>query len=108
MSNAKPVSDSEFTAVVLESTIPVLVDFWATWCGPCQTMGPILDTVAGEYEGKIKILKLNVDENPATPAKYGIRGIPTLILFDKGEIVDRIVGAQPKGNVDNLIKKVLG
>ncbi|MCX5806285.1 MAG: thioredoxin [Proteobacteria bacterium] len=108
MSNAKPVSDSEFAGVVLESTMPVLVDFWATWCGPCQTMGPILDTIAGEYEGKIKVLKINVDENPATPAKYGIRGIPTLILFNKGEIVDRIIGAQPKGSVDSLIKKVLG
>jgi thioredoxin 1 len=107
MSNAKPVNDSEFTNAVLESTMPVLVDFWATWCGPCQTMGPILDAIAGEYEGKVKVLKMNVDENPATPVKYGIRGIPTLILFSKGEIVDRIIGAQPKGNVDNLIKKAL-
>jgi thioredoxin 1 len=107
MSNAKPLSDSEFTSAVLESAIPVLVDFWATWCGPCQTMGPILDTIAGEYEGKVTVYKINVDENPATPVKYGIRGIPTLILFNKGEVVERIIGAQPKGNVDNLIKKVL-
>jgi thioredoxin 1 len=107
MSNAKAVSDNEFGSMVLESTLPVLIDFWATWCGPCQTMGPILDTIAGEYEGRIKVLKMNVDENPATPAKYGIRGIPTFILFNKGEVVDRIVGAQPKGSVDNLIKKVL-
>jgi len=107
MSNAKSVNDNEFTNEVLESTIPVLVDFWATWCGPCQTMGPILDAVAGEYEGKIKVFKMNVDENGATPAKYGIRSIPTLILFNKGEIVERTVGAQPKSNVENIIKKVL-
>lgn len=108
MSNAKPVSDSEFTSAVLESTIPALVDFWATWCGPCQVMGPILDTIAGEYEGRVGVFKVNVDENQATPAKYGIRGIPTLVLFNNGEVVDRIVGAQPRGSVENLIKKVVG
>jgi thioredoxin 1 len=107
MSKATPVSDADFTKEVIESTVPVVVDFWATWCGPCQVMGPIVDTVAGEYEGKIKVFKLNVDENPATPAKYGIRGIPTLILFNKGEVVDRAIGAQPKANIDNLIKKVV-
>jgi thioredoxin 1 len=92
---------------VLEASVPVLVDFWATWCGPCQVMGPVVDTVAGENEGKVKVLKINVDENPVTPAQYGVRGIPTLILFNKGEIVDRIVGAQPKGSVDSLLKKVI-
>ena len=107
MSKATPVSDADFTKEVIESTVPVVVDFWATWCGPCQVMGPIVDTVAGEYEGKIKVFKMNVDENPATPAKYGIRGIPTLILFNKGEVVDRAIGAQPKANIDNLIKKVV-
>ena len=108
MSNAKPVNDSEFTNVVLESKTPVLVDFWATWCGPCQVMGPVIDSLAGEYEGKILVLKMNVDENPATPAKYGIRGIPTMILFNNGEAVDRIIGAQPKDIVENMIKKVVG
>jgi thioredoxin 1 len=108
MSKAVAVNDSEFTREVIEAAVPVIVDFWATWCGPCQVMGPIVDTVAGEYEGKIKVLKMNVDENPVTPSKYGIRGIPTLLLFDKGEIVDRIVGAQPKNVVDNLLKRVVG
>jgi thioredoxin 1 len=107
MSKATPVTDNEFQKEVLESDVPVLVDFWATWCGPCQVMGPVLDTIAGEYAGKVKVLKLNVDENQATPPKYGIRGIPTLILFNKGQVVDTIVGAQPKGNVDNILKKVI-
>ena len=100
-------TDSSFQEQVLDSKTPVLVDFWATWCGPCQVMGPVVDTVAGENEGKVKVLKINVDENPVTPAQYGVRGIPTLILFNKGEIVDRIVGSQPKGSVDNLLKKVI-
>ncbi len=108
MSNAKAVSDVEFAKEVIESDIPVVVDFWATWCGPCQVMGPVVDAVAGEYAGKIKVLKLNVDENPVTPSKYGVRGIPTLILFNKGEVVDRIIGAQPRNAVDTLLKKVAG
>ncbi|HVN96151.1 MAG TPA: thioredoxin [Syntrophorhabdaceae bacterium] len=107
MSQAQAVTDGDFAKEVLESGIPVLVDFWATWCGPCQAMGPVVDTVAGEYADKVKVLKLNVDENPVTPSKYGVRGIPTLILFNKGEVVDRIIGAQPKGSVDTLIKKVM-
>jgi thioredoxin 1 len=107
MSTAQAVTDGDFKKEVLEASVPVLVDFWATWCGPCQVMGPVVDTVAGENEGKVKVLKINVDENPMTPAQYGVRGIPTLILFNKGEIVDRIVGAQPKGSVDSLLKKVI-
>ncbi|HBL22718.1 MAG: thioredoxin [Syntrophorhabdaceae bacterium] len=107
MSNAKAVTDGEFKTEVLDSSIPVLVDFWATWCGPCQVMGPVIDALAGEYEGKVKIMKLNVDENPQTPAQYGVRGIPTLIIFKGGSESQRIVGAQPKNNVDAALKKVL-
>lgn len=107
MSKAQTVTDGDFKKEVLESSVPVLVDFWATWCGPCQVMGPVMDTVAEENEGKVKVLKINVDENPVTPAQYSVRGIPTLILFNKGEIVDRIVGSQPKGSVDVLLKKVV-
>ena len=106
MSKAQAVTDGDFKKEVLEANVPVLVDFWATWCGPCQVMGPVVDTVAEENEDKVKVLKINVDENPVTPAQYGVRGIPTLILFNKGEIVDRIVGSQPKGSVDDLLKKV--
>ncbi len=107
MSKALPLNDGDFSKEVAESDLPVLVDFWATWCGPCQTMGPILDNIADEYDGKVKVMKVNVDSNPLTPSKYGIRGIPTLILFKGGEVVDKIVGAVPKSAVDNLLKKVL-
>jgi len=108
MSKALPLKDADYSTEVAESTVPVLVDFWATWCGPCQMMGPVIDTVAEEYDGKVKVMKCNVDENPATSAKFGIRSIPTLLLLNKGEVVDRLVGAVPKGQVDGLLKKVIG
>jgi thioredoxin 1 len=107
MSKALALNDADFSKEVSESAIPVLIDFWATWCGPCQTMGPILDSVAEEYDGKVKVMKVNVDSNPLTPSKFGVRGIPTLILFKGGEVVDRIVGAVPRNTVDNLIRKAL-
>ena len=108
MSKALPLTDADFTKEVGESTVPVLVDFWATWCGPCQVMGPVIDEIAEAYQGKIKVMKMNVDANPLTPGKFGIRGIPTLLLFNKGEVVDRVVGAVPKNAVENVIKKFLG
>ncbi|MDY0268493.1 thioredoxin [Trichloromonas sp.] len=101
------LSDDSFENEVLKSSTPVLVDFWATWCAPCKAIGPVIDSLAGEYDGKVKIAKLNVDENPATPGQYGVRGIPTLILFKDGKIIDQLVGAAPKSQLENLIKKAL-
>ena len=100
-------SDTNFDADVLQSTVPVLVDFWATWCAPCKAIAPVVDAIADEYEGKVKVGKVNVDENPATPAKYGVRGIPTVILFKEGKVLDQVVGAVPKAQLEALIKKAL-
>jgi thioredoxin 1 len=94
-----PVSDKSFQADVLQSKEPVLVDFWAEWCGPCRAVGPVLEEVAGELQGKLKIVKLNVDENPETAAKYGIQSIPTLMIFKNGEMASRQIGASPKAKI---------
>lgn len=101
------VSDSEFDALVTESDVPCLVDFWAPWCGPCKAIGPVIDELADEFDGQVKITKMNVDDNPATPGKFGIRAIPTLILFKDGEVLDQITGAVGKGQLQDLIKKAL-
>jgi thioredoxin 1 len=101
------VDDKNFSAEVLNSDLPVLVDFWATWCGPCRSIGPIVEELAKEFSGRIKVTKLNVDESPATPSQYGVRGIPTLILFKGGKILDQIVGAVPKARLKALIEKGL-
>jgi thioredoxin 1 len=100
-------TDANFDREVLQSDIPVLVDFWATWCAPCKAIAPLVDAVAVEYAGKIKVGKVNVDENPATPGKYGVRGIPTLILFKGGAVIDQIVGAVPKSQLEALIAKAI-
>lgn len=100
-------TDANFDREVLQSTTPVLVDFWATWCAPCKAIAPLIDTIAEEYAGKVKVGKVNVDENQATPSKYGVRGIPTLVLFKGGAIVEQVVGAVPKSQLDALIAKAL-
>jgi len=101
------LTDSNFEDEILQSDLPALVDFWAPWCSPCKVVGPVVEELAREYEGKVKVAKMNVDDNPSTPSKYGIRGIPTLILFKGGDVVDQVVGAVPKGSIEDLIKKAL-
>ena len=99
----KHVSDTSFQADVLQSGTPVLVDYWAEWCGPCKMIAPILDEVAGAYQGKLTIAKMNVDENREIPAKFGIRGIPTLLLFKGGKVVDQRVGAVGKSELVKMV-----
>ncbi len=101
------VSDATFDQEVLKSDQPVLVDFWAAWCGPCRALAPTVDSIATEYQGKIKVMKMDVDKNPATPGRYGVRGIPALILFKGGQVADQIVGFVPKDKIDQSLNRVL-
>lgn len=96
MSNVHEATDSNFDTEVLKSDQLALVDFWAEWCGPCKMLAPTIESIAKEFEGKIKVFKMNVDDNPGTPPKYQIRGIPTVILYKNGEAVEQLVGNQPK------------
>jgi thioredoxin 1 len=106
---AKPaeVTDATFEEEVLKSGEPVLVDFWAPWCGPCRMVAPLVEELAGEYDGKVKFVKLNTDDNMQTPARYGIRSIPTLLMFKGGELTDQIIGFRPKGDLKRTIEKAL-
>ncbi len=105
--NIVEITDKNFEQEVLQSDIPVLVDFWAAWCGPCRAIAPVIDEIANDYAGKIKVGKCNVDENPQTPSKFGIRAIPTLIFFKNGNVVEQITGAVAKSQIASVIDKVI-
>ncbi|GMU59354.1 MAG: thioredoxin [Myxococcaceae bacterium] len=101
------VVDASFKAEVLDSSVPVLVDFWATWCAPCRAIAPALEELATQYKGKVKIAKVDVDENQQVAQQYGIRSIPTLLLFKGGKVVDQLVGAVPKAKLEDSLKKAM-
>ena len=105
--NPITVNDENFDDEVLRSDIPVLVDFWAEWCGPCKVVGPTVEALASDYQGKVKVAKLNVDDNPEAAGRFGVRSIPTLIVFKDGEAQQAAVGVKPKGQLAELIEKVL-
>lgn len=107
MSSVAQITDNAFKQEVLDSKLPVLVDFWAPWCGPCRMVGPIVDEVAAQYEGQVKVVKLNTDEQPMTASQFGIRSIPTLLVFKGGQKVDTIVGAVPKITLTSTLEKYL-
>jgi thioredoxin 1 len=105
--NIPSVGDSAFENDVLKANKPTLVDFWAAWCAPCRAIAPVVEELSSQYGDRVQFRKLNIDDNPSTPMQYGIRGIPTLILFKNGQILDQVVGAVPKNQIENLIKKAL-
>jgi thioredoxin 1 len=107
MADIAEVGDDTFEAEVLKSNLPVLVDFWAPWCGPCKTIAPLVEEIAKEFAGRLKVAKLNVDDHPATASRYGIRGIPNLIILKSGVVKEQIIGAAPKAKLVSAIEKAL-
>lgn len=105
--SAEQVTDSTFKQEVLESELPVLVDFWAPWCGPCRMVAPVVEEISEQYDGKVKVVKVNTDDNPSVASQYGIRSIPTLMIFKGGQRVDMVVGAVPKTTLANTLEKYL-
>jgi thioredoxin len=101
------VTDATFEVEVLKSDKPVLIDFWAPWCAPCRALAPIIDDLAAEYDGRIKFVKINVDDNPQAPARYGVRGIPNLVIVKGGQVKDQIIGAVPKGHLVRAVEGAL-
>ncbi len=108
MANVTELSDSSFQSEVLDSTEPVLVDFWAPWCGPCRMVAPVVEQLAAENAGSLKVAKLNIDNNPDVATEYGVSSIPTLLIFKSGEVVDRFVGLQPKTRLQDAIDQAKG
>ena len=107
MADLLQVTDDTFDEEIVNSELPAIVDFWAAWCGPCRMVGPVVEELSKEYEGRIKVAKMDVDQNRQTPARFGIRNIPTLIFFKGGEVANTIIGAQPKSAIEEEIKKLL-
>jgi thioredoxin 1 len=107
MSNPVPVGDDDFETSVLKSDRPVVVDFWAEWCGPCKMIAPALEEIAGELDGKLTVAKMNIDDNPQTPTKYGVKGIPTLIVFKDGQVAAQKIGALPKSQLLQWLESVI-
>ncbi len=107
MSSVQEINDKNFETEVINSDVPVLIDFWAPWCAPCRAIGPVVDELAREYSGKLKVVKMNVDDNPLTPSRYGVRSIPNLLLIKNGQVKDQIIGAVPKQAFVVAIDKVV-
>jgi len=107
MAELADVTDQNFETEVLQSDLPVVVDFWAEWCAPCRQIAPIVKELAGEYEGKVKIVKMNIDENPQAPGRYGVRAIPTLLAFQGGQVVEQMQGARPKSSLEEMVQKLV-
>ena len=107
MSAVQEITDAQFEAEVIQSDLPVLIDFWAPWCAPCRAVAPVVDDLAREFAGKLKVVKMNVDDNPVSPSRYGVRSIPNLLIFKNGQVKEQIVGAVPKGQFVQAINKVV-
>lgn len=107
MAELKEITDQTFESEVLKSERPAVLDFWAEWCAPCRAISPILSALAEQYAGQVKVVKMNIDENPNTPAKYGVRAIPTVLAFKDGEVVEQLTGARPKAAFEEMVQKLL-
>jgi thioredoxin 1 len=107
MAELLDVTDETFEAEVLHADVPTIIDFWAEWCAPCRAIAPIVKELASQYAGKVKVVKMNIDENPNTPGKYGVRAIPTVLAFKNGNVVEQITGARPKSAFEEMARKLL-